>query len=158
MSSPLVTRLLEFLLVANNFVHIHFNLLKKKSFSWCLYVCFCIVLISFLFFRLTYICHSIINSCLLMAKIMFSAGFANKLWNVKPFVKHMYPLSIHSDQTKSALHSVFFFSSEKLPEKQGNELVVNSDVISMRLKIVPGVKFSYLDPPVKISFTLKNVS
>jgi len=70
----------------------------------------------------------------------------------------MYPLSIHSDQTKSALHSVFFFSSEKLPEKQGNELVVNSDVISMRLKIVPGVKFSYLDPPVKISFKLKNVS
>ena len=34
----------------------------------------------FLFFRQMYICHNIIiHLCLLMAKIMFSAVFANKL-------------------------------------------------------------------------------
>jgi len=35
----------------------------------------------FLFFRQMYICHNIvIHLCLLMAKSMFSADFANKLW------------------------------------------------------------------------------
>ena len=39
-------------------------------------------LVLFLFFRLMYICHNIIYLCLLMAKIMFSADFANKLLNL----------------------------------------------------------------------------
>jgi len=35
----------------------------------------------FLFFRQMYICHNIIiHLCLLMAKSMYSADFANKLW------------------------------------------------------------------------------
>ena len=37
----------------------------------------------FLFFRKMYICHNIIiHLCLLMAKSMCSAGFANKLWTL----------------------------------------------------------------------------
>ena len=55
--------------------------------SFCACVCgffFSVVFffVLFLFFRLLYIytCHNIIYLCLLMAKSMFSADFANKLW------------------------------------------------------------------------------
>ena len=48
------------------------------------YLCVLALLFSFvvfLFFRQMYICHNI-HLCLLMAKSMFSADFANKLWTL----------------------------------------------------------------------------
>ena len=48
------------------------------------YLCVLALLFSFvvfLFFRQMYICHNI-HLCLLMAKSMFSADFANKLFDV----------------------------------------------------------------------------
>ena len=49
----------------------------------CVRVCVCVLpyfVITFFLFRQMYICHNIIiHLCLLMAKSMFSADFANKL-------------------------------------------------------------------------------
>ena len=58
-----------------------------------LYICiFFFVLFDFvrLMYIYIYICHNIIYVCLLMAKSMFSADFANNLWNFETIEGYMH--------------------------------------------------------------------
>lgn len=50
--------------------------------------------------------------------------------------------------------SVIFRTRYNTTEKN---LFVNSDIVSMRLKKIPQQSFKNLDPPVHLTFTLKNV-
>ena len=60
-------------------------------FCCCIFVFFSLYyLISFALCIYIYICHNIIYVCLLMAKSMFSADFANNLWNFETIEGYMH--------------------------------------------------------------------
>ena len=97
----LISRLLNIwysFCVQINVIYFPFSLYQRLCACMCVRACVracvcCRVLallfsfVVFLFFRQMYICH--IHLCLLMAKSMFSADFANKHWTFELFCKYI---------------------------------------------------------------------